>query len=145
MHGAFRPNHILPFFRTGKNEPLAISGSLHFTFRAAGAYSIENDRVIFIKAKACGLTFYPPTQPLRAAIFGDQMTAYLKSVIHIRRTLEVLRILGAQLRAALRAAASQYLTAVRGTHTLAEAVLLGTLTLLGLISSLHLSCTSLLQ
>ena len=89
--------------------------------------------------------FFPPAQPLRAAIFGDQMTAYIRSVIHIRRTLEVLRILGAQLRAALRAAASQYLTAVRGTHTLAEAVLLGTLTLLGLISSLHLSCTSLLQ
>ena len=39
--------------------------------------------------------------------------------------------------AALRTAAGQDLAAVGGTHTLAESVLLGTLTLLGLIGTNH--------
>jgi hypothetical protein len=50
---------------------------------------------------------------------------------------------GGQLCAALCAAASQHLTAVCRAHALAEAVLHGALTLLGLIRSLHSSCTSL--
>ena len=39
--------------------------------------------------------------------------------------------------AALGTATGQYLAAVRRTHTLAETMLLGALTLLGLIRSLH--------
>ena len=42
-----------------------------------------------------------------------------------------------QASAALGAAASQHLTAVSGGHSLAEAVLLGALTLLGLIGTEH--------
>ena len=51
--------------------------------------------------------------------------------------------LRSELSAALRAAAGQHLAAVRRAHALAETMLLGALTLLRLIRSLHTSSTSL--
>ena len=50
--------------------------------------------------------------------------------------------LQAELLAALRTAASQHLAAIFGRHSLAEAMLLAALTLLGLIRSKHLPHTS---
>ena len=52
-------------------------------------------------------------------------------------TRPVLTLLVSQTDAALGAAAGKHLAAVAGGHTLAEAVLLGTLALLGLIGTKH--------
>ena len=64
-------------------------------------------------------------------------------LIWMKRSFIQIKLLGGQLCAALRAAARQHLAAVGRAHTLAEAMLLGALTLLRLIRSLHSSCTSL--
>ena len=64
-------------------------------------------------------------------------------LIWMKRSFIQIKLLGGQLCAALRAAARQHLAAVGRAHALAETMLLGALTLLRLIRSLHSSCTSL--
>ena len=81
---------------------------------------------------AAGLTDNSPThRPIGTAVFPSTVPGFLS----MRDALSVTSM--GQASAALSAAASQHLTAVSGSHSLTETVLLGALTLLGLIGTEH--------
>ena len=82
--------------------------------------------------------FDTPTQPPWAASGGIKIRFLRNRILYIGGMgFPLYCFLVRQACAALGAATGQYLAAVRRAHTLAEAMLLGALALLGLIRSLH--------
>ena len=87
-----------------------------------------------------GKTFQESAQEKRER--GDLLAPHHSSRFRIERSIAVgypnFVLLGGQNLAALCAAASQNLAAVGGSHSLTETVDLGTMTIAGLVGTLHL-------
>ncbi len=138
----------------GKKTELSTNSSLHNSFhdcKADGAlFSVlpAPPGVSFAGFSAVSRRFPPfsahdekglPIRPKKTSRISAARNSFFRAAARIYVTLcegSCCRS-GRQLSATLCATASQYLAAVRGGHALAEAVLLGALTLLRLERSLH--------